>query len=703
MIRRLAWPVTALLLPLAAGAAQPAAPPDPNLWLEESGSARVNAWVATENARTRAAIFDNPLYDQLVQAGREALSGGATVPAVSVTGGNVYEIARSGTAPRGRFRRAPIAGWLAGRPEWSEIVDLDALAAREGPEAVYQGSSCLAPRFDHCLLRFSRGGSDAAANREYDVVRRAFVPAGFNAAAAKGDTAWLDQNRIVAALATGPADSTTSGYAATARLWRRGTALAAAPVLVRAAPGDARLTLTRLVDAQGRGGVFIRQEHDFERRTLWLVRGERAVRLALPADVSAVAVQSGELVFGVDSPARLGGTALQAGGLYSTPLAALERGGRPRTVRTILEPGPRQSIDDARAAGRGLLVVLSDSLSDRLLHYRFQRGRWTAQRLALPENLNIQIGSANASTAVALVTAEGFLTPRTLFAVDPAAGRVTSLATAAAVFDAGNMVVERREARSRDGTMIPYFVIRRASAPLDGSNPTQLFAYGGFGLSLTPFYPGVTGKLWLERGGIYVQASLRGGGEFGPAWHEAAIRTNRQNAYDDLIAVAVDLIARGYTSPRRLGFMGGSNGGLTAGVVYTQRPDLFGAIAAGGPLLDMVRYDQLSAGASWHSEYGDPADPREGAFLRAISPYHNVAAGRARPPILLTTSATDDRVHPGHARKVANLLRAQGLDYLYYEAAAGGHDGASFQEDFARQQALIYTFFSLRLMDRAAR
>jgi prolyl oligopeptidase len=700
MIPRLAWPLTTLLLPLAAVAAQP----DPNLWLEASGSEQVGTWVAAENARTEAALIDTPLFAELVRAGREALSGGASLPAVSVTGGYVYEVARSASAPRGTFRRAPLAGWQAGHPVWAEIVDFDALAAREGPEAVYQGSACLAPHFDHCLLRFSRGGSDAAEAREYDVVRRAFVPgpAGFNTPAAKGDTAWIDENRIVAALATGPGDSTTSGYAATARLWRRGTALADAPILLRAAPGDARLTLTRLQDAQGNGGVFIRQEHDFERRTFWLVRGDRAVRLALPADASAMAVQSGELVFGVDSPATLGRSRLRAGGLYSVPLAAL-LAGRPPPVRTIIEPGRRQTVDDVRASGTGLLVVLSDSLSDGLLNYGFRNGAWTARRLALPDNLNIQIGSANALTGLALVTADGFLTPRTLFAIDPAANGVTTIAAAPAVFDATGMIVERREARSRDGTMIPYFVIRRANAPLDGSNPTQLFAYGGFGLSLTPFYLGVTGKLWLERGGMYVQASIRGGGEFGPAWHQAAVRTGRQNAYDDLIAVAEDLIARGYTSPRRLGFMGGSNGGLTAGVMYTQRPDLFAAIAAGGPLLDMVRYDQLAAGASWHSEYGDPADPREGAFLRSISPYHNVTPGRGRPPILLTTSATDDRVHPGHARKFANLLKGLGLDYLYFETGAGGHDGASFQEDFARQQALIYTFFSLHLMPPVSR
>jgi prolyl oligopeptidase len=703
MIRRLAWPLTTLLLPLAAGAAQPAATPDPNLWLEANGNEQVRAWVAAENARTQAALIDTPLYAQLVRAGNEALSGGDTIPAVSLNGNYVYEIARSATALRGQFRRAPVAGWRAGHPIWADIIDFDALAAREGQEAVFQGSNCLAPRFEHCLFRFSRGGCDASESREYVVANRSFVtgPGGFTAPPAKGDTAWIDENEMVAALATGPGDSTTAGYAATARRWRRGTALADASVLLRAAPGDVRLTLTRLVDAQGKGGVFIRQEHDFARRTWWLVRGDRAVRLALPPDAWVSAVQEGELVFSIDSPAALGGAQLRADSVYSVPIAALESGRTP-PVRVILEPGPRQTVDAVRAAGDGLLVVLSDSLSDRLLQYRFRDGAWTARRLAMPENLNIQVGSASATTALALVTAEGFLTPRTLFTVDPATGRVASLATAASVFDARGMTVERREAPSRDGTMIPYFVIRRANAPLDGSNPTQLFAYGGFGLSLTPFYLGVTGKLWLERGGIYVQASIRGGGEFGSAWHQAAVGTSRQNAYDDLIAVAEELTARGYTSPRRLGFMGGSNGGLTAGVMYTQRPDLFGAIAAGGPLLDMVRYDQLSAGASWHSEYGDPADPREGAFLRSISPYHNVAPGRPRPPILLTTSATDDRVHPGHARKFANLLRSLGLDYLYFETDAGGHAGASFQEDFARQQALIYTFFSLRLMTPVA-
>ncbi len=671
---------------------------DPRIWLEETGTDAVSKWIDRENRRTERALVDTPLYQELFADAREALLTSMQIPSAAERGGYVYDVERSKEHPKGVWRRALTATFLDGKPVWRPLLDLDRLSHSEGRSWTFRGSDCLPPEFRRCVLTLSDGGSDASVRREFDL-ESGFIGSGFSAPAVKGETRWLDEDRLIAALAIGEDDSTSAGYPARVRLWRRGQSVDAAPSILEAAPGDIRLALDRLEDAHGNVALLINQEHDFSRRSWWLVNADgNASKLPFPEDARVLALQNGQLVFLVEKDAETPSGLLRAGGLYSAPLDELMGAERLPLVHTVFEPTPRQSLSGVESARTDLLFSLLENVTGKIMAASFDGERWRTRPIVFPDNLNLTLGSVDDRSDLALISGEGFLTPRTLFALDVPSGQVRALVSAEAGFDASPLIVERHDARSRDGTMVPYFIVRRKDAPLDGTNPTHMFAYGGFGYSLTPFYSSVTGKLWLERGGIYVQANLRGGGEFGPEWHQAATGTNRQNAYDDLVAVAEDLIRRGYTNPERLGFMGGSNGGLLAGVTYNQRPDLWGAVVAGGPLLDMLRYDQLLAGASWRSEYGDPADPVEGAFLRSISPYHNVDPEARHPPILLVTSSTDDRVHPGHARKFAELLREKELDYWFYENAAGGHAGASFYDDMARQQALFYTFFSRQLM-----
>jgi prolyl oligopeptidase len=317
----------------------------------------------------------------------------------------------------------------------------------------------------------------------------------------------------------------------------------------------------------------------------------------------------------------------------------------------------------------------------------------------LPKNASVHIAASIDREDRAFVDVAGFLDPNTLWLVEPEAEGAAPVKSLPSRFDASGNVVEQFEATSSDGTLVPYFVIRPKALRVDRSAPTVLYGYGGFQVSLTPSYLGAAGRLWLEKGGVYVIANIRGGGEFGPAWHRAALKSDRRLAFDDFIAVAEDLIRRGITSPRRLGIMGGSNGGLLMGVMLTQRPDLFRAVVIQVPLLDMLRYHKLLAGASWIAEYGDPDLPGEAAFLASISPYHNLKPGIAYPEPFFVTSTKDDRVHPGHARKMAARLQAMGLPFLYYENVGGGHSAAANLEERARRTALEFTYLTRKLMD----
>ena len=472
--------------------------------------------------------------------------------------------------------------------------------------------------------------------------------------------------------------------------------------VVRGDREDVGLFAFRVEDSDGTVYMMASEADTFYDTTWWYLPSDgEAVQLPLPSKSSIQDMYQGELVFTVEeawTPVE-GGETFPQGALLSFTMADFVATGELPEVKTVYVPGPRQSLGNIGATRSALLVAIDENVVGGLEAFHYADGNWTSDTVPVPANMTIQLSGTNREEDIAFMNAEGFLTPDSLYTVDAAALEVEQIKSIPDRFNTDGLIVEQLEARSDDGTMIPYFVVRRQDTVMDGTTPTLLYAYGGFQVSIRPSYSGSRGRLWLENGGAYVVANIRGGGEFGPAWHQAGLKMNRQRIYDDLISVAEDMHSRGLTSPRHTGVYGGSNGGLLTGVMYTQRPDLWNAVVPAVPLLDMLRFHTLLAGASWMGEYGNPEDPDEGGFLRSISPYHNVDANGDYPEIYLYTSTRDDRVHPGHARKMAHLLEETGHDYLYYENTAGGHSAAANLAETARRDALLYTFLMQKLMD----
>ena len=675
---------------------------DPRVWLEEVEGEEALEWVEGQNERTFARLQGDERYQGLYDQALEIYQSEDRIPYGSYYGGYVWNLWQDAENTHGLWRRTTLESYLTDAPDWDVVLDLDALSETEETNWVWRGANCLAPDYDRCILTLSDGGSDAAVRREFDISDRAFVEGGFVTPEAKGGVSWVDADTVMVGLATSEADSTTSGYPSVAYRWERGTDLSEATEVVRGDRSDVGLFAFRLEAEDGTVYMMASEADTFYETTWWyLPAAAEPVQVPLPAKSNIQELYEGELVFTVEedwTPVE-GGPTYASGSLLSFTFADFVASGELPEVKTVFVPGARQSIGNIGATRSALLVAIDENVVGGLEAFHYADGQWTSDTVPVPDNMTISLGSTNMHEDIAFMNAEGFLTPDTLYTVDAAALEVEAIKSIPERFNAEGLVVEQLEAESTDGTMVPYFVVRHEDTVMDGTTPTLLYAYGGFQVSIRPSYSGSRGRLWLENGGAYVVANIRGGGEFGPSWHQAGLKMNRQRIYDDLISVAEDMHSRGLTSPRHTGVYGGSNGGLLTGVMYTQRPDLWNAVVSAVPLLDMLRYHTLLAGASWMGEYGDPSDPDEGAFLRSISPYHNVDANGDYPEIYLYTSTRDDRVHPGHARKMAHLLEELGHDYLYYENTAGGHSAAANLAETARRDALLYTFLMQKLMD----
>ena len=673
---------------------------DPFLWLEDVEGDQALAWVRGENARSVGLLEADPRYQHLYNTALKIITAEDRIPYPRFLGHALANFWQDGAHVRGLWRKTTLASFRAAEPEWRIVLDIDALAAAEGRNWVHQGAVALPPDDRRCLVFLSDGGKDASEAREFDLDAKAFVAVGFSLPEGKQSAAWLDVDNLLVARDWGPGTLTASGYPFILKRWRRGEPLAAAEEVFRGTDRDVSVRAGVLRDPDGavRGVVLTRAVNFFEsERYLLTERGP--VPLAVPRKSSLQAFVSGQLVLKLEEGWAIGEQIFAPGSLVSLDLAhCLAEPGRLEPL-LIYAPGPRESIETVAATRSRLVVTIYRNIRGSAVAYTFEDGAWVATPLGLPDNASIQIMSANDRDDRVFLDVAGFLSPSTLYLADLAAGDLASLKAAPTRFDGSGAVVEQLEAVSQDGTRVPYFVIRPRSLAFDGAAPTLLYGYGGFEVSLTPNYAAIGGKLWIERGGVYVIANIRGGGEFGPAWHQAALKGERQRAYDDFIAVAEDLIRRNITSPRRLGIMGGSNGGLLMGVMLTQRPELFHAVVIQVPLLDMLRFHLLLAGASWIAEYGDPDIPEEAVFLRRISPYHNMRDGIRYPEPLFITSTKDDRVHPGHARKMAAKMKAMGLAFLYYENVDGGHSAAANLKERARQNALQFTYLARKLMD----
>ncbi len=670
---------------------------DPNLWLEDVTGDQPLAWVRTHNAKTQAELEGDagfaPLRDRL----RAIYDAKERIPYVVARGTAIYNYWTDDANPRGLWRRTTLAEYKKPKPAWELVLDVDALGKAEGENWVWHGSACLYPTYDRCLLKLSRGGADAIVVREFDTVKKAFVTDGFTLPEAKSEVDWIDRDTITVATDFGAGTLTTSGYPRVIREWKRGTALDTARTLFEAEEADVAAFAYRQWD-RGKATDWVGRSPTFFTNILYQRVGTELTKIDVPDDASFATWHDWALVT-LRTPWTVGGKTWPAGALLVTGLADFRAG--KRDFQLLFEPRPSASLESYTATKSALFVLELEDVKSRVYQYdppKQAGGAWKRTRVATPE-----VGSFGVSPYDAHVsddywfTETGFTTPTTLALGTAGKAARTTLKSSPAFFDAKGIVATQHFATSADGTRVPYFQIGRADLPLDGSTPTILEGYGGFEVSLTPGYDATGGAAWLERGGVLVTANIRGGGEYGPAWHQAALKHDRQRAYDDFAAVAEDLIARKVTSTPKLGTIGGSNGGLLMGVMLTQRPELFGAIVCQVPLLDMKRYHKLLAGASWMDEYGDPDNAEDWAALAKFSPYQNVRAGVRYPRTLFTTSTRDDRVHPGHARKMVAKLEAQGADLLYFENIEGGHGGAADSAQQAMMQALAYTFFARQL------
>ncbi|WP_077037111.1 prolyl oligopeptidase family protein [Pelomonas sp. KK5] len=690
-----------LALLFAAASAAAADADDPNLWLEQLDSPDALRWVQAENEKTRSVLESDPRFAGFKAQALAIEQAGDRIASPQRLGGGLWNFWQDAAHARGVWRVTTPASYEAagGSPAWTTVLDLDRLAADEKTGWVWKGAQCEPLRERRCLVALSDGGEDALTLREFDLRERRFVPGGFELPRSKQSVAWEDADSLVAARAWAPGEMTKSGYPFVVKRLRRGQPLSAATEIFRGGPDDVRMKLRSLSDAQGRRAVIIQRGLSFFDWDNLLVMPGGVRRLALPAKALVVALYDGQLIVKLDEAWPAAGPQFVAGALAAVDLAQARRAPDALRARLIVAPTARQTLDDVAGTADGLLVTQLDHVRGRAsLFRRSPAGAWSATPVALPDDTAVQIKDASPHAAGAYLSVAGYLQPPGLWRVDGRGARL--LRALPARFDASGLAVEQFEARSSDGVAIPYSVVHPKSLPLDGSHPTILHAYGGFAVSLAPKYDGAMGKLWAERGGVYVEANIRGGGEFGPAWHEAGLKTRRQIVYDDFAAVARDLIARGFTTPRRLGIMGGSNGGLLVGVEMTQHPELFNAVDIAVPLLDMLRFEQIAAGALWAGEYGSAANADERAFLAGISPYHQLRRDQAYPRPFVWTTSKDDRVGPQHARKFAARLSDYGIPYYFYEFTEGGHSADANLDELARTLALEYVYFSRQLMDR---
>ena len=684
-----------------APAVQPAAE-DPYLWLEDVSGDRALAWVRERNAAAEREFADDPRYEPLRGELLTILDSEARIPLVMRMDRHLYNFWRDAANPRGLWRRTTLDEYRKLRPAWEAVLDLDELARRESENWVWQGVECLrpdAPRrpYERCLVRLSRGGADAAVVREFDLDTRQFVDDGFTLPEAKQSVGWKDRDHLWVGSDFGPGSTTTSGYPRIVKEWRRGTPLSAARTVYEGEATDVSVAAWSEHES-GTRRDWVRRGIEYWNAEFRVVVDGTLQRLDLPGDAMPRSFREWLIVrtrSAWTTPART----YPAGALLAIRFERFLRG--ERNFEVIYEPTPRSTLAAIATTRNALVLTELDNVRSRAWELRHDGRAWRRTRVAVPENAQVLIEAADWASDEYFLTVQDFTTPTALLRRLAGSKFNESLKSLPPFFEARGLVTQQFEATSRDGTRVPYFIVMRQGTAFDGRNPTLLNGYGGFAINRLPSYSGNIGKGWLERGGIFVLANLRGGGELGPQWHTEARKEHKQRTWDDMIAVAEDLIARGITRPAQLGIMGGSQGGLLVTSVMTQQPELFGAVVAQVPLVDMLRYHLLPAGASWIGEYGDPDKLDERAFIAQYSPYQNVRKDRKYPRIFLYTSTRDDRVHPGHARKMAARMTEQGHEVLYFENIEGGHGAAANNAQAARMWAQTFSFLWRQLRPAA--
>lgn len=669
------------------------------LWLEEVEGPKALAWAKERNEETFKTLKNDPRYAGIEADVRKITLAKDRVPSPSLSGGMIRNYWQDEKNVRGLWRRTSIKNYAKDKIDWEILLDLDALATAENENWVWKGANCLPPKLERCLLSLSRGGKDAVVVREYDLATKKFVDGGFTVPEAKNRVSWIDADNVYVSTDFGPGSMSKSGYAIVTKEWKRGTALSEAKEVYRTSVEDVSSTAYayfaggKVYHLRERGVSFFEEELQLRDDN-----GQYAV-IPMPIDSMFKGIFAKELLFELRKDLEVGKKKYVAGTLLALPVKAVFDGRGQKALTEVFRPTKKIFLSSLAFTKDAVLLNVQDNVKGKILRLnRNGSGKWTSRPLPLGKNGVALVSGAEDDRSEYLAYYYDFMTPYTFYV-----GRTDrssppkKIKTYPARFNGAGLKSEQWEATSKDGTKIPYFIVYPKNLAFDGKAPTVLYAYGGFNVSMDPFYLGTKGKVWSEKGGVYVLANIRGGGEFGPSWHQAALKENRQRAYDDFAAVAEDLIKRKVTSPKNLGSQGGSNGGLLMGVAFTQRPDLYSAVACEVPLLDMLRYHKLLAGASWVGEYGDPEKPEERAYIEKYSPFQNVKAGVKYPEVFFLTSTKDDRVHPGHARRMVAKMRDLGQAPLYYENMEGGHGGSANLEQSILWAALEYTYFWRKL------
>lgn len=672
---------------------------DPYIWLEQARSDEALAWVRAENDKTLAVLAQDPRFATLKAEALAIFDNEERIPYVTFGADGLYNFWQDKANPKGLVRRTTMASYRTGRPQWETVLDIDALAKAEGREWVYKGMTCLPPEDTHCMVALSDGGKDATVLREFNRSTSQFVEGGFTLPESQGGIEWIDKDTMLVGRGFGDDTVTESEYPFTTRLWKRGTPIENAEEIFRGEVKDVSSGAGLLRDSSGeihariasRGVSFFENDNFVWKDGEWL-------HLEMPRKASIFGIVDGQLLFSTDVDWTVGDETFAADSLVSVDLTAWKADPNGALKTLAWSPSERQTRQDAAISSDSLYVGLLDNVRGKVIKLDYAGGKWVQAAVPLPENATLGIASTSDTSDEVMFSVSDFLNPSSLSYLGED-GTIATLKTAPANFVPEGMVVEQHEAVSKDGTKIPYFIVKPKGMEMNGSTATLLTGYGGFQVPRLPSYLGSTGKMWLERGGAYVLANMRGGGEFGPGWHQTAMRENKQRTWDDFIAVADDLVKRGFTSPDHLGIQGGSQGGLLVGTAFTQRPDLFDAAVVQIPLFDMLRYHEIGRGASWIGEYGDPRIAEERAWIAPYSPYQKLVKGVDFPHPFFVASTADDRTHPAHARKAVARLHEIGQPVFYFEDTTGGHSGGVDNEQRARLQALQFVYLMRRLMD----
>lgn len=662
---------------------------DPFLWLEDIGGARSIDWVKQQNAQTTKELESVAEYQPIFDRVQGILDSKDRIPYFSFHGKHVYNFWKDARHPRGIWRRTTLASFRTAKPNWEGVIDIDQLAKVEGKPWAWSGADCLEPSYRRCLVSLSRGGGDAVEVREFDTQTRSFVKDGFTVAEAKSNVEWLDTNAIVLGTDFGPGSLTTSGYPRILKLWQRGTPLSTAQIIFEGQTGDVSVGANIVRDIpQGRDYHFVNRSIAFWKTETYLRLDARLVRLDMPLDASLAGMFKDHMLLSLRSDWPVGGKTYPAGALLAIKLDTFLAGSR--TFETLFEPGERVSYGGLTSTGKRLLLLTMDNVTSRMHSMRFEKGEWTKSEVPLPGKGSAGWSAVDRERDLVSFTYTDFLTPPSLYLDD--GSKIEVLKASPNFFDTKGMEVEQLEAVSRDGTRIPYFLVKPNGFVANGKAPTVLYGYGGFKVSQLPRYSAATGASWLEKGGVYVLANIRGGGEFGPKWHQAVQGHAHMKNFEDFVAVALDLQTRKITDKDHLGIMGGSQGGLLVGGAFTLRPDLFKAVVSQVPLADMKRYHKLLAGASWMAEYGDPDNAADWTVIKTWSPYELLNKDTKYPKVFYWTTTRDDRVHPAHARKMVAKMQDMGHPVYYFENMEGGHGSGTTSKQQSQVLALQYAY-----------